>query len=126
MESRQQLGRDGEAAVAAYMQRLGWSIVGRNWRPTGAPVRGEIDIIAREDKTLVFVEVRTRTSTLYGSPEESITRAKIEHLLAVADDFITGHPGLPDERRIDVIAVRLDPDGQLSSIDHLRKALEGR
>jgi hypothetical protein len=44
----------------------------------------------------------------------------------VVDDFITGHPGLPEERRIDVIAVRLEPDGQLSSLDHIRSAIEGR
>lgn len=119
---RHEIGNLGERVAASYLRGNGYQILETNYR---CPY-GEIDIIAREDATLVFVEVRTRTSTLYGSPEESITRTKIDHLLAVADDFVTGHPGLPDERRIDVIAVRLDPDGQLSSIDHIRNAVEGR
>ncbi len=119
---RHEVGILGERVAASYLRSNGYEILETNYR---CPY-GEIDIVARKDDTLVFVEVRTKTTTLYGSPEESITRTKMEHLLAVVDDFITGHPGLPEERRIDVIAVRLEPDGQLSSLDHIRSAIEGR
>jgi putative endonuclease len=119
---RREIGNLGERVAASYLRSNGYEIIETNYR---CPY-GEIDIIARKDATLVFVEVRTKTSTLYGSPEESITRTKMEHLLAVADDFVTGHAGLPEDRRIDVIAVRLDPGGQLSSIGHIENAVEGR
>jgi hypothetical protein len=49
----------------------------------------------------------------------------MKHLLAVADDFIVNRPGLPENRRIDVIGIRLDPDGELSSINHIKNAVEG-
>ena len=118
---RREIGNLGERIAAGYLRGNGYEIVETNYRCQ----YGEIDIIARKDDTLVFVEVRTRTSTLYGSPEESITRTKIAHLLAVADDYVAGKTGLPTERRVDVIAVRLDPGGQVSSIRHIENAVEG-
>ena len=118
---RHEIGILGERVAATYLKNNGYEIVETNYRCPS----GEIDIIARTADTLVFVEVRTKTSSLYGSPEESITRTKMKHLLAVADDFIVNRPGLPENRRIDVIGVRLDPDGQLSSINHIKNAVEG-
>jgi putative endonuclease len=118
---RHEIGILGERVAAAFLRNNGYEIIETNYRCT----YGEIDIIARRGDTLVFVEVRTKTSYIYGSPAESITRTKMKHLLAVADDYVAARSDLPENRRIDVVAVRLDPDGQLSSIDHIENAVEG-
>lgn len=120
MESRQQLGRDGEAAVAAYMQRLGWSIVGRNWRPTGVPVRGEIDIIAQDAHTIVFCEVKTRSGIGAGNPLEAVTRVKAQRLRVLAAAWLAEHdvPYLPI--RFDVVGVHWPPSALVPTLEHVR------
>ena len=70
--ARQSVAQLGEAAAARYLQHAGHSIVVRNYR---CPY-GEIDIVARDGPSLVFVEVRARSSDRFGTPEESITAAK--------------------------------------------------
>ena len=67
-----ELGRRGEAAAARYLKLIGYEILERNWL---CPA-GEADIIAREDETLVFVEVKTRTSLKKGFPSEAVDEAK--------------------------------------------------
>ena len=79
--ARRQLGRDGEDAVARWYQDQGYHVVARNWRCRD----GELDLILRKGRTFVFCEVKTRTSTAFGAPQESVTRtkqARIRHLAA--------------------------------------------
>jgi putative endonuclease len=118
---RHEIGNLGERIAVTYLKNNGYDILETNYR---CPY-GEIDIIARNATTLVFVEVRTKTSYIYGTPEESITRTKMKHLLAVADHYTAERPDLPEEQRIDVIAIRLDPNGQLGNIEHIENAVEG-
>ena len=73
---KQQVGRLGEEAAVAYLRERGYRIIATNYR---CPL-GEIDMIAKQGETLVFVEVKSRTGKSYGLPQESITRQKQEKL----------------------------------------------
>ena len=99
-------GRSGEDIAAAYLQRLGYHIITRNYRRRF----GEIDIIARDVDVLVFVEVKARRSNRCGSPFEAVDRRKQRQISRVALDYITRH-GLEDRpARFDVVAVFLRKD----------------
>jgi len=111
--SRQSLGRWGEAKAAEYLITKGYDILERNTRTP----YGEIDLIASQrsdltlsegvnETTIVFVEVKTRTSKTFGFPEESITDRKQAHMLAAAQSYLQEHPDLIGCWRIDVIAVQ--------------------
>jgi putative endonuclease len=92
-------------------------IVARGFRFKG----GEIDLIARDGEELVFVEVKTRTSEEFGSPAESVTRAKRRKLLQAASFYLQSHGILQHPCRFDVISVRLGSDG-CSNVEHLQDA----
>ncbi len=66
---RQRLGRWGEGVAATHLEAHGYTILARNWRCAA----GEIDLVARDGETLVFVEVKTRRGRAYGAPEEALT-----------------------------------------------------
>ena len=96
-------GRLGEDLAAKYLQKQGYKIIERN-KSLGY---GEIDIIAIEDKTLVFVEVKTRTSDLFGTPQEAIGYFKMQTLTRGAQYYKSLHPELPEALRIDAVSVML-------------------
>jgi putative endonuclease len=96
-------GALGEQLARDFLQKQGYRILESNYRCQA----GEIDIVARHEDFLVFVEVRTRRSLEYGSPEESITPAKMDKLREVAAHYRQTHDELPDAWRIDVVAVEL-------------------
>lgn len=79
-------GKDAERQAAAWLQRHGLSVVEHNWSCRF----GEIDLIARDGDTLVFVEVRQRTRQDFGGAAASITPAKRERLLATARQYLAG------------------------------------
>ncbi|RME98983.1 MAG: YraN family protein [Chloroflexi bacterium] len=117
MDKRKQTGQRGEDIAAAYFQAQGYTIIRRNWRCA----TGELDIIMERDDTLVFVEVRTRTGSRYGTPEESITPAKQARLIELAHAYLQ-ETGAPHHRwRIDVAAVRLNRG--VPTINHLENAV---
>lgn len=93
-------GEKGEQLACAYLQRQGYDILASNWRYGKA----EVDIIARQHKVLVFVEVKTRSEGHWGQPEDWITPHKVKMLEQAAIGFLheTGHEW---EFRFDVIAV---------------------
>lgn len=97
------IGHRGEAAAAAYLQRIGMTVVERNWRCKS----GEIDIVALDGPVLVLVEVKTRTTVAKGTPEESITPAKQRKLLRLAQAYVTASGVEPQEIRFDVIAIQV-------------------
>jgi putative endonuclease len=121
---RQSLGRQGEQIAAAYLERLGYELVRRNWRTRA----GELDLIVRDGDWLVFVEVRTRRAArdgkppAMGSPEESVTPRKQLRLVAMSETYLfeTSWPG---PWRIDVIALELWSDGSIARLNHLRDAV---
>ncbi len=118
MDKRKQTGRRGEELAAAYLVDKGYKIVAQNWRCQ----TGELDIIAGQGDTLVFVEVRTRSGPRFGTPEESVTPAKQARLIALAETYLY-ETGLVDSAwRIDVVAVRLLGNGP-PQINHLENAV---
>ena len=106
MKPRQRLGQWGEDLAARYLERLGCTILARNWR---CPA-GEADLIVREGAALVFVEVRTRRPSAYGSPEESITADKLAHMLAVAQTYVY-EQAWEGDWRLDVVAIEVGRKG---------------
>jgi putative endonuclease len=117
------LGRWGENLAAEYLGKQGYAILEKNARNA----YGEIDIIACQESTqgslIVFVEVKTRTSTAYGLPEDSINPRKQAHLLAAAQAYLLDHPDLDADWRIDVIAIQRFPRGQPPLITHFENAI---
>jgi len=126
--TRQALGQRGEDAAAAFLAAKGYRIEARNWRPTGRvprDVRGELDIVARDGETWVFVEVRARRGQAYGTPEESITPHKAQRLVALAWAYVQTR-GLEDaDWRIDVVALAMAPDGRVLRTNHIEHAVTG-
>lgn len=117
---RRDTGILGEKLAGDYLKKNGYRIIETNYR---CP-HGEIDIIARQKKILVFIEVRTKKSLEFGSPEESITSIKKERIRATAFHYCQTHEDLTSLWRIDFIAIELDPDGKPSRIELLENAIE--
>jgi putative endonuclease len=115
----QALGRWGENQAAVYLEGRGYAILERNFRTP----YGEIDLVARKQNTVVFVEVKTRSSNSYGLPEESITPGKAAHLLDAARSYIEDHSTSECVWRVDVIAIQRSSDDRPPQITHFRKAL---
>jgi putative endonuclease len=118
--ARRGLGARGELIAAEHLRQRGYRLLATNWRTAA----GEIDIIAQDGDTLVFVEVRTRRGIGFGSPEESVTAAKQARLIALAEAYRQEHPAAPEAWRIDVVAVGLTPQGRLERVDVLQNAVE--
>jgi putative endonuclease len=117
---RQEVGKLGEKVAQKFLKKRGYRI-----RETGFRCHhGEIDIIAQKKDHLVFVEVRTKSNLDFGTPEESITRAKKERIIASALTYTSTHQNLPSLWRIDVVAIELDDKGQTKRIEHIENAIE--
>ena len=120
--ARLRLGRRAEALVASRLRHAGWRIVGRNVRPPS----GELDIVALDGSTLVFVEVKAgRTGTTYGPerPAHAVGSRKQLKLRRLAREWIAerrGRSGVAGYR-FDVVGVSFGPDG-LADVDHIRHA----
>lgn len=104
----------GEDLATDYLKKKGYKIIERNFRKG----YGEIDIIALIDKTLVFIEVKTRTSNAFGTPIEAISYYKLKSLIKTAEFYSHLHPELSQALRIDAISVMLDENGNASNIEH--------
>ncbi|MBE9482647.1 MAG: YraN family protein [Chloroflexi bacterium] len=118
--NRQEVGKLGEKEARKFLKKRGYRI-----RETGFRCRhGEIDIVAQQKDYLVFVEVRTRSSLDFGTPEESITQAKKKKLVTLALTYTNTHQNLPSLWRIDVVAIELDDKGKLKRIELIENAIE--
>lgn len=117
---RRDTGILGEKLARDFLKKRGYRIREANYR---CP-RGEVDLIAEHKDHLVFIEVRTKTSRDFGTPEESITQTKMEHLRTVAAYYQQTHHNLPQLWRIDVVAVELDQKGKPSRIELIEDAVE--
>lgn len=104
----------GEELATKFLKGKGYKIIERNFRKG----YGEIDIIAIHKNTLVFVEVKTRTTNLYGSPFEQISYFKLKTLVRIAQFYKVLNPKLPDALRIDAISVVLDYSNNPINIEH--------
>jgi putative endonuclease len=116
--SRRALGTRGEAAARAFLEQRGYAIVTTNWRCAA----GELDIVARDQSMLVFVEVRSRHANTTEWAWRSISPVKAARLEQLAWQFCADHD-LHDDWRIDVIAIAELPGGRLQ-IEHAANALD--
>ena len=110
-------GRRGEDLAHRYLQSHGYLVVARNFRTrTGS---AEVDIVARKDDAVVFVEVKSRDSAEFGPPDRSIDREKQIHIMKAAVEYLR-RADVPNERaRFDIINVIL---GGQPSIEHIEDA----
>ena len=115
MNAKDALGRHGEQLAAEYLQQAGFRILDRNWRCA----EGEIDIVMVDRRVLVVCEVKTRSSTGYGTPLEAITRRKVRRLRHLAIRWVQANGVLFDEVRVDAVEVLKDGRGGFT-IEHVR------
>lgn len=109
---RQKLGKKGEEIASRYLSSKGFRIIEKNFRKKYS----EVDIVGIDDKTLVFVEVKTRIGTKFGIPEDAITSWKIRSLIRSAQYYKLLNPHLPDSMRIDVVTVFFKSEQEIQSI----------
>ena len=113
MESRQAIGKWGEQVAVEYLAGRGVNILARNVRTP----YGEIDIIGQCEGALVFVEVKTRTTTRLGMPETAVTEQKAAHLQDAAEHYLQQNPEAGENWRIDVVAVLGRPGDRKPQIE---------
>ncbi len=119
MAAHNELGKKGELIAAAYLIRKGYTIHEVNWCYNKA----EVDIIAEDGRFIVFVEVKTRSSTSFGQPEEFVSTQKQRHLQRAAEGYLfkTGYKG---EVRFDIVSVLFNDTGAYE-IYHIEDAFWG-
>ncbi|MEG2173337.1 MAG: YraN family protein [Desulfovibrionaceae bacterium] len=111
VDPRKQLGNTGEDIAAHFLQQQGFCITARNWRAQQL----ELDIIARDGDTLVFVEVKTRTHGGMTSPVEAITPRKQQSCIRAARAYLAAHHVWQIPCRFDIVCVELLPSPSILS-----------
>jgi putative endonuclease len=100
-DPRRVLGADGEAMAAAWYEARGYEVVCRNWRCRD----GELDLVVRRGRELVFVEVKTRTTDRFGIPAEAVTPMKQARLRGLAARYLADTGTRSSRLRFDVVAI---------------------
>jgi putative endonuclease len=118
VDGRQDLGRRGEAVAEAFLRARRYTIVARNYRCRA----GEIDLVALDGPTLVFVEVRSRRGTARGTPLESVDGRKQARVARVARHFLAVQGWNDRDARFDVIGIRFEVEPP--AVDHVAGAFE--
>ena len=121
MDERSVLGQVGEKHAARFLRRHGYRIVKRNYRCT----TGEIDLIALDGATIVFVEVKTRSSREHADPQDAVTPGKQRRLTRGAKAFLAQTHSSERACRFDVVAITLDGKKPLE-IKHIQDAFPPR
>ncbi len=109
------LGNKGEQIAVEALEEKGYEILYRNWRY----LKNEVDIIARKDDLLVFVEVKTRSSLQFGLPQEFVKPSQIKRLVQAANAFIEQN-NATEEVRFDIIAI--SKEGSKYDLLHIKNA----
>ena len=120
-DPRRRLGQWGENVAALHLESAGYALIERNWRCRG----GEIDLVARDGETVVFVEVKTRRGRDFGAPEEALTPRKAQKLMTLGQQYVVDHDLVDVDWRIDLVAIELDERGRLLRCDHIPNAVLG-
>ena len=115
MAEHNELGKQGEDLAVDYLLKNNYEIVERNW----VFQKAEVDIIARKDDVLAIVEVKTRSSTDFGDPQDFVKQKKIKLLVKAADEYVSLKE-LNYSIRFDIIAVSKDATNY--KIEHLQDA----
>lgn len=113
---KQEFGKRGEALAEEYLRRKGFQILRRNYRYG----HKEIDLIAKDGNTIVFVEVKAGRSKSFGAPHERVTLKKQKNLIEVANDFIQKEKTTDCDFRFDVLAISYERGKE--DIDHIKNA----
>lgn len=111
MLNKKESGDLGEIFAVKLLLKNKYKILTRNFRSKF----GEIDIVAMDKDTLVFIEVKTRWSKKYGKPEEAVTPKKLSNIKRTADFYCLLHKNAPKKKRIDVVAIEAE-EGMVTSV----------
>lgn len=103
-KDKRKFGQLGEDYAVKLLRKNGYKILERNYHTKV----GEIDIVAAENDTLIFVEVKTRWSRKFGKPEEAVTPTKLSRIKKAGQYYSLTHPTLPKALRIDVVAIEVE------------------
>ena len=114
-------GRAGEAAAANILQSRGYEVIRTNFRVR----EGEIDLVTRHAGQLVFVEVKTRRSSSFGLPEESLSATKARRLIAAAQSYLEQAGESGADWRIDLLAIEMDRAGHVVRSNLIENAVSG-
>ncbi|MFN2625916.1 MAG: YraN family protein [Mycobacteriales bacterium] len=117
MRAKDGVGRYGEDVATRHLVEQGFLVLDRNWRCA----EGELDIVARDGDTTVFVEVKTRSSTRFGEPAEAVSPVKARRLRALAVRWLDHHENARGRLRFDVVSVLRSRVGA-AHVVHLRDA----
>jgi len=117
---RKLLGDRGERAAVKYLKKQGFRIIAKQYRSS----YGEVDIIAEDRKTTVFVEVKTRTSTNDGRPFEAVDLRKQEKITRIALAWLKQYDRLEQPARFDVVSILWPDESGEPEIQHFRNAFE--
>jgi putative endonuclease len=117
---KKELGKKGEDLAVRFLKKRGYRIIEKNY----VCKMGEMDIIAKEKDTLVFVEVKTRTSTTFGPPQLAVNPTKQMQLSKVALSYLKAKQLEDVKARFDVVAILLGPKGE--EIELIKDAFELR
>jgi putative endonuclease len=118
VSARRDLGDFGERVAKAHLEAKGYRVIATNARTS----EGQVDIVAQRDGVVAFVEVKTRRGDAFGSALEALGDLQAGRLLAAADAYAQEHPDLPEDRRVDLIAIDLDASGRVLSVEHIEGA----
>ena len=109
------LGKEGEDMAAGYLEQKGYTVLDRNWRCG----HKDLDLVVTKDNTVVFVEVKTRTGSEWGDPEDAVTDRKIRRIVNSADAYIRFNR-IDMDVRFDVVSIVVE-DGEFK-VEHIEQA----
>lgn len=115
---RQRMGQWGEDCAVEYLSARGYKILTRNFRTR----RGEIDIVASIEDTLVFVEVKARSNNNYGYPEQAVSPRKQARMLSAACFYLAEHPESSGTWQFDILAITCR-EGEKPEIEHFENII---
>ena len=110
------LGQQGEAIARKFLEESGYEILDENW----CHGKAEVDLIAYRDKRIIFIEVKTRSSTGFGQPEDFVTDTKQNLLQKAADEYLY-IMDFKGEIRFDIVSILFDKQGEYT-LKHIEDA----
>lgn len=114
-------GALGEEAAASYLTKQGYKVICRNFR---AGRMGEIDIIGMDNDTLCFIEVKTRSSKMFGTPAQALSRRKQATLVRLARVYIKNNRYMNTPVRFDVMELMMDRTGRIQDMQLIKNAFQ--
>lgn len=115
---RKQLGRKGEDIASAYLVKKGFKILHKNYRC----FLGELDIVAQKGSTIIFTEVKTRSTKAFGYPEESVNRIKRKKIIRLAEYYLNTYKIRNVDCRFDVFSIFWNETGKCENMVHIPNA----